>query len=144
MIYKKLLIIVTLSFLLMTISDAKTKKKTINQVYNEVRKMKIQDVELKKISDGIYPGSFTYLTSTLEVEVIIKDHEIIKISIIKGAVTKQGKKAEKIIDAVIKKQTANVDAITGATTTSKGLLKSIENALTGIGSSEIEPTYEVN
>lgn len=42
---------------------------------------------------------------------------------------KYAKKAEKIIDEVLREQTLDVDVITGATRTSKAILKEIERAL---------------
>ena len=41
----------------------------------------------------------------------------------------RGKKAESIIDSVIKKQSLKVDAVSGATVSSNVILKAIENAL---------------
>ena len=55
---------------------------------------------------------------------IIKDIEITKHRHDKGAA------AEKITEDVIRKQSLQVDVVTGATASSKIILKAIENALT--------------
>jgi uncharacterized protein with FMN-binding domain len=43
--------------------------------------------------------------------------------------TKYSKRAEGVIPRIIERQTPNVDAVSGATTTSKALMKAVENSL---------------
>ncbi len=95
-----------------------------------VRAMPINEIDLTSISDGTYKGDYSYGGFTYEVEVTVKEHKIVTINILKNRNTSHAKNAEGVIDKVIKTQTVNVDAVSGATTTSKALLKAIENALT--------------
>lgn len=62
------------------------------------------------------------------VDVKIVDHEIVEIDILKH-INGQGGAAETIVDDVITQQTLLVDTITGATYSSKVILKAISNAL---------------
>lgn len=94
-----------------------------------VRNMTIENVNLEEVDDGLYIGDFNYSSFTYKVEIKVKNHKIEKIDIINNRDTSHSKKAEEIIIKVIDKQSVNVEAISGATTTSKALLKAIENGL---------------
>lgn len=94
--------------------------------------MTISDVDLTSISDGVYKGTYDVFPVSVEVDVTISNHEILKIDLIKHF-NGQGKPAEVIIDDVIAAQTLDVDVITGATYSSKIILKAIEVALTSDG-----------
>lgn len=94
-----------------------------------VRAMPINEVDLSSISDGIYIGDYSYGGFTYEVEVKVKDHKIENIKVLKNRNTSHAKKAEGVIEKILQAQSLKVDAVSGATTTSKALLKAIENAL---------------
>lgn len=95
-----------------------------------VRKMPIHDVELAKVKNGTYRGEFTYGNFTYQVEVVVEEHQIQRISIPKNrSEDEHAKKAEEVVHRVLKAQSLKIDEVTGATTTSKALLKAIENAL---------------
>lgn len=100
-----------------------------NEELKKVRAMKINHINTSDLNDGKYKGDFTYGRSTYIVEVSIKDHKIDDIIILLNRKTKYAKKAEEVVERVLEQQKNDVDAITGATTTSKALLKAIENAL---------------
>ncbi len=95
---------------------------------NELAEAVITDVDLSKIPDGSYSGSSSIFPVKVQVEVNVQNHKIINIKIIKHDNGK-GAKAEALTQEVIKAQSLNVDAISGATTSSKAILKAIENAL---------------
>jgi uncharacterized protein with FMN-binding domain len=94
-----------------------------------VREMPINEVDLSNIQGGSYKGDFSYGGFTYEVEVTVKEHRIENIAILKNRDSKHAKKAEGVVEKVLNAQSLEVDAVTGATTTSKALLKAIENAL---------------
>jgi uncharacterized protein with FMN-binding domain len=94
-----------------------------------VRQMDIQKVDTKNIQDGEYIGSFSYSSFKYMVKTFIKGHRIIEIEILQNKDTKRAKRAEGVIPEIIKKQSPNVDAISGATTTSKALMKAVEKSL---------------
>lgn len=94
-----------------------------------VRTMAIENINLDKIEDGIYNGEYHYGTFTYKVKVSVQQHKINDIKVTDNRDSSHAKKAEEVINNVLESQKINVDVISGATTTSKALLKAIENAL---------------
>jgi uncharacterized protein with FMN-binding domain len=90
--------------------------------------MPIKDIDLAGISDGTYIGEANYGFNYV-VEVAIKDHNIDRINIVENYSSVYAKLAEGVIKKVMGAQSPNVDAVTGATTTSKCLMKAIEKAI---------------
>ena len=101
----------------------------ISKDINETRKMSIQKVDITKLSDGNYFGEYSYGKTTYKVEVIIENKRIIDIKVLQTRDSPYAKKAEGVIKSIVNEQRNDVDAVSGATTTSKALLKAIENAL---------------
>jgi len=92
--------------------------------------MDIKSVDLSRVPDGTYEGSYAYGSFSYVVSVKVNNGRIEDIDIISNRGTKHALLAEGVISRVLSEQKTNVDAIAGATTTSKALLKAIENALT--------------
>ena len=90
-----------------------------------------QTPDLTSISDGIYHGNFNMSSTSVKatLDVIVQNHQIININILEHYCSPIGKKAEIIIDSIIEHQSLDVDIISGATASSKTLLKAVENAL---------------
>ena len=86
---------------------------------------------LTLIADGIYRGNYDMASTPVKatVEVFIQNHQIVEIKIIEHIRSPIGKKAEKIIDVITERQSLDIDVISGATASSKTLLKAVENAL---------------
>ena len=95
-----------------------------------VRAMTIQAVDLSKVPDGTYEGSYAYGSFSYVVSVHVDNGQILAIDILKNRSTKHARQAEGVVTQVLSEQRTDVDAVAGATTTSKALLKAIENALT--------------
>ncbi|NQT64327.1 MAG: FMN-binding protein [Candidatus Marinimicrobia bacterium] len=95
------------------------------------RNMEIGNPDLTQVPDGIHRGSVSY--SGFEYSVAVKVHEsmIVGVGIVQNRDSEYARFAEGIIPRVIAKQSPDVDGITGATTTSKCLMKAIEIALEG-------------
>ena len=87
--------------------------------------------DLTQCKNGVYRGFYdlsgTPVKATLDVT--IQDNKIIDISIVKHISSPIGKKAEVIIENIISRQSLDVDVISGATASSKAIIKAIENAL---------------
>lgn len=94
--------------------------------------MKIEDVDLTRISDGTYEGAFSVFPVSVEVQVTISNHAVSSVELVKH-VSGQGGSAEVLVDQVVERQSTDLDVISGATYSSKVILKAIENALTGVG-----------
>jgi len=93
-----------------------------------VSEININSIDLSKVHDGTYTGSYDAIFVGAEVEVTVKNNKITDIKLLNHK-TERGKPAEVIVDDVKEKQSLQVDAISGATNSSKVILKAIENAL---------------
>jgi len=94
----------------------------------EVKKISVGSIDLSKIKDGNYRGEYDLKYVKAVVNVKVKDNKIISIDLVEHKNAKGGK-AKIIPDRVVKNQTLQVDMVTGATNSSKVILKAIENAL---------------
>lgn len=94
-----------------------------------IKNMKINSVDLSKVADGVHKGTFSQGRWNYSVAVTVKDHKIAGVELL----SRKDKMFEKLYEAetakVISAQSPNVDTYSGATVTSKALLKAIENAL---------------
>ena len=88
----------------------------------------IQNVDLKNVTNGVYKGECNVFPISVIVDVTVSDHKITKIDLVKHTNGK-GAPAEILTDKVLEKQSLNVDTVSGATYSSKAILKAIENAL---------------
>jgi uncharacterized protein with FMN-binding domain len=88
----------------------------------------ISRVDLSNVRDGSYRGSFDAIFVGAEVVVQVKNHTIESIDLVKHK-NERGAKAEAIVDKIISEQSVAVDVISGATNSSKVILKAVENAL---------------
>ncbi len=92
-----------------------------------VNAISIGEIDLTVIPDGIYTGSFNTIWIKATVEVTVKGHRIVDIML--DHYHDRGETADVIPDKVIAAQSLQVDTISGATNSSKIILKAIENAL---------------
>ena len=95
-----------------------------------VEALRIQDVDLSKVPDGVYVGSQDAVLVAAEVRVTVEGGAIRRIEILRHE-NGRGKPAEGVLDRVMAAQSLRVDAVSGATSSSKVLLKALENALRG-------------
>lgn len=93
------------------------------------RNMKIDDTDTAKLKDGTFTGEAEMAGYVYRTVVVIMNKKIVSVKAVDNRKSPYATLAEGVFRKVIKYQNANVDAITGATTTSKALLKSVENAL---------------
>jgi uncharacterized protein with FMN-binding domain len=100
---------------------------------NRLRSMEINNPDLMNIDDGIYKGEFNDGAGIYTVEVQISNHQISQVTMETQRKSAYVNYARPITDRIVKKQTVSVDAITGATTTSKCIMKAAENALKNEG-----------
>ena len=110
------------------VTGAKSYLKTIEANLNQLAESPILDVDISKLADGVYTGNYHVFPVTAEVKVTIQDHKIAGIELTKH-INGRGAKAEIILSKVVEAQSLTVDAVSGATYSSKVILKAIENAL---------------
>jgi len=87
--------------------------------------------DLASKPDGVYRGEYDLSSAPTYVmlDVTVQNRQITKIDLIKHKRSPIGKKAEKITEEIIKAQRLDVDVVSGATASSKAILKAVENAL---------------
>lgn len=102
----------------------------IQKYKNIIKNIRIDKVDLSKVSNGTYNGSFDALEVGAQVKVTVDNHKITDIKIIHHK-NVRGQKAEVIPERVISAQSLQVDTVSGATNSSKVILKAIDNALKG-------------
>lgn len=93
------------------------------------RQLEINDPDLSKAADGTYTGDYTYGEFTYVVEAVIAGNRIESVVMAANREDKHAVMAEGVIPRVIEEQKVDVDVVAGATTTSKAILKAIENAV---------------
>ncbi len=96
----------------------------------QVKDITIAEVDLSKVADGVYTGSYEVLWVAAEVKVTVKEHKIQGIELVKHK-NGRGAPAETIPAKVVEAQSLEVDIVSGATSSSKVILKAVENALNG-------------
>jgi uncharacterized protein with FMN-binding domain len=81
--------------------------------------------------DGVYRGSYDLSGTPVKVilDVTVQNQNITAISIVRHFCSPIGKKAEKITGRIIENQSLKVDAVSGATGSSKAILKAVEKAM---------------
>jgi uncharacterized protein with FMN-binding domain len=95
----------------------------------DMNKIIVNSPDLSKVADGTYRGDSRVGPVRVTLDVKIENRTMLSIVIIRHF-NGRGKKAEVIIPRVIEAQSLDVDVISGATGSSKAILKAIENALT--------------
>lgn len=90
--------------------------------------VELNDVDLAKIEDGSYEGTFDCYRFTNQVVVTVLDHQIMDITVVN---TQNGRESinQELIGQVIEAQSPALDAISGATADKNAFLKAVENAL---------------
>lgn len=88
------------------------------------------------LKDGVYRGTGTGFAGDITVAVQIKEKQITSIEVVSTSDDAAFfNRAKAVLDSMIEKQTYNVDTVSGATFSSKGLISAVKNALTGTKSS---------
>ena len=93
-----------------------------------VQEISIGDVRISDVADGVYIGECNVNFIYAKVEVTVQNKEIEKIRILEHK-NERGQAAETIVDQIVSEQKIDVDAISGATNSSKVIKKAVENAL---------------
>lgn len=99
------------------------------RMLNTYRSMVIQDTDLSGLSDGIYRGEALCGSFTYEAEAEVNGQRIVHLKMTRNRTSQFARYAEGVLPKILRQQNANVDAITGATTTSKCLMKAVETTL---------------
>jgi uncharacterized protein with FMN-binding domain len=88
----------------------------------------INNPDVRQVADGTYRGESKVGPVRVTLDVTVKDGAYQSIYLIRHF-NGRGKSAEAIIPAVINAQSLEVDCVSGATGSSKAILKAVEDAL---------------
>lgn len=85
------------------------------------------------LPDGIYEGTGTGFAGKITVAVEIKDKKIVAITVLNVEADDAAffNRAKGVIDRIIQSQNLDVDVVSGATYSSRGIISAVKNALTG-------------
>jgi uncharacterized protein with FMN-binding domain len=128
--WQKTAIIVIAVSLIMTFFMIRSANKFMNEVNQAYANLVISDVDLSQVPDGVHSGSFDVRIVAADVKVEVQSGRIESIEIVRHS-HGRGAAAEAVTQSVLQTQSLSVDAVSGATMSSKVILKAIENALTG-------------
>jgi uncharacterized protein with FMN-binding domain len=86
-------------------------------------------VDPAKLADGTYKGSYRGGPNKAMVEVTIRDNSIVNIKIIQHQAWKGKKAEETIVERIIARQSTRVDAVSGATNSSRVIMNAVQLAI---------------
>ena len=103
------------------------------QKKNQIARLKnlpVSQINPANIADGSYRGSFCLKRFCYAVEVTVHGGVIRDIVLLSNTKSEYGEKAAAIKDRILEAQSLQVDIISGATISSKSIIKAVEKALT--------------
>lgn len=106
----------------------------------EIAQMEIGQIDFSRLNDGTYTGEYTGKKSSMRnvaLQVTVQEGRVTGFTILRGALDNEGNPAElnngvtalAYLQTALEAQSLQIDAVSGATLTSKTLLKALENAL---------------
>ena len=103
--------------------------KSISDYKAMVAALTFDEIDLTKVEDGVYEGQCDTGVVRVRVQVTIRNHQLESIELLEHK-NGRGTPAEAILDQMVQNQTTAVDAVSGATCSSKVIRKAVENAIT--------------
>jgi uncharacterized protein with FMN-binding domain len=101
----------------------------LNRGAGTIRKLVVESVDLAKIEDGTYLGTYHKGRWTYDVKVTVKNHAITSVKNTNKRMDGFKRFNDKAEAEIILRQTPQIDIVSGATINSKALAKAVENAL---------------
>jgi uncharacterized protein with FMN-binding domain len=129
--YAFILFIIFLLFGSSAYSEERVKNMSISNEIEQIKSMDISYVDPATIPDGEYIGEFPFRKRYLyRVKVTVKSGRIADIEVLEnGTENEYAEKGLGVIPRILREQSPKVDAVSGATVTSKSLMKCVEKAL---------------
>ena len=125
---KKAVLIVISALLVITLFAGGLYLKSISDYKAKVNALTFDEIDLTKVVDGVYEGQCDTGVVQARVQVTVRDHRMESIELLEHE-NGRGTPAEAILSQMVQKQTTAVDAVSGATCSSKVIRKAVENAL---------------
>lgn len=123
----KVLIVLVLAIGILTVTVSLLLRNTEKQL-EALSAVEIEEVDLLQVPDGTYEGAWKVFPINVVVRVSVTDHAITEVILVKHS-NGQGKAAEALPDEIVHTQKINLDAISGATYSSKAILLAVRDAL---------------
>lgn len=125
---KKTVLIVISALLVIGIFAGGLYLKSISDYKAKVDALTFDEIDLTKVEDGVYEGQCDTGVVRARVQVTVRDHRLESIELLEHE-NGRGAPAEAILAQMVEEQTTAVDAVSGATCSSKVIRKAVENAL---------------
>lgn len=93
-----------------------------------LRRASVTSVDFADVADGTYEGRYEYARWSYSVRLTVKDGRAESVDILFPAGDAFG---QKVAAAVLSQQSLSIDTVSGATASTKAVLKALENALSG-------------
>ncbi len=126
------------------VSDSSDKTELETEKLSDTKDEKTKKKKSSKkgsFEDGTYTGKGTGYGGITEVEVTVKNGSITKIDVLSNHDDAAFfNRALSLIDTIIDEQSYDVDTVSGATYSSRGILEAVKNALTGSNTLSATPT----
>ena len=94
----------------------------------KIDSIEVSNIHIADMGDGTYEGEYDAGYIYAKVEVEVQGNKIVSVQLIEHR-NERGEAAETIPGIVVEQQKTVVDAVSGATNSSKVIMKAIENAL---------------
>ena len=94
----------------------------------DIQHIQMHPVAFAEVKDGTYHGEYDLFLVKTKVTAKVEGG-VLKALTLDEHVNGRGQAAEPIVERIIKEQTMEVDMVTGATASSKAILKALEDAL---------------
>jgi uncharacterized protein with FMN-binding domain len=123
--------IVSIMLLLFGFSTSGAQNISISEEVEQIKTMDIAHVDPATVPDGEYTGEFPFRQRYLyRVRVTVKSGRITNIEVLEnGTENEYAQKGLGVIPRMLREQSPDVDAVSGATVSSKALMKCVEKAL---------------
>ena len=125
---KKAFLIAISMFLIIGLFAGGLYLKSIGDYKAKVAAFTFDEIDLTKVDDGVYEGQCDTGVVRARVQVTVRDHQMESTELLEHE-NGRGTPAEAILDQMVQNQTTAVDAVSGATCSSKVIRKAVENAL---------------
>lgn len=97
----------------------------------DVKRVELKGLDLSGVPDGTYKGHFDGARWTNTLEVTVANEMITDIKVVNPPLYVDDNFSRKLINGVIERQSSDIDIVSGASVTTKAMLKAIENAVSG-------------
>jgi uncharacterized protein with FMN-binding domain len=95
----------------------------------EVRALVSQEVDLSRVADGVYTGSYRKGHSAYDVEVVVHDHRIVSVKSLEARTNPGRDWNDRATALILEKRAIKLDVISGASVHTQAFEKAVDVAL---------------